>query len=89
MTPIETTPPTSVLLRGDPATSASWQRLLERSYRPGVRTLDLSRAGELPGALARPHQDREAATAWVCTGTSCLPPIHTLEALERALAAGT
>ncbi|TMH66023.1 MAG: thioredoxin domain-containing protein [Betaproteobacteria bacterium] len=84
-----TTPPTSVLLRGDPATSASWQRLLERSYRPGVRTLDLSRAGELPGALARSHQNGEAATAWVCTGTSCLPPIHTLEALERALAAGT
>src|SRR5437667_7157921 len=65
-----TSPPTNVLLRGDPATSASWQRLLERSYRPGVRTLDLSRAGELPGALARPHQDRESATARVCTGTS-------------------
>ena len=84
-----TTPPTSVLLRGDPATSASWQRLLERTYRPRVRTLDLSRAGVLTGALARPHQDGEAAaTAWVCTGTSCLPPIHALEALERGLAAG-
>ncbi|TMH51857.1 MAG: thioredoxin domain-containing protein [Betaproteobacteria bacterium] len=52
-----------------------------------VRTLDLSRAGALTGALARPHQDGEAAaTAWVCTGTSCLPPIHALEALERGLA---
>src|SRR5207237_1413866 len=52
-------------------------------------TLGLCRAGELPGALARPHQDSDAATAWVCTGTSCLPPIHAPEALERALAAGT
>jgi uncharacterized protein len=78
---------TSVLLRGDPATCASWQRLLERTYRPRVRTLDLSRAGELPGTLARPHREGEsAATAWVCTGMSCLPPIHALDALERALA---
>jgi hypothetical protein len=84
-----TSPATSVLLRGDPATCASWQRLLERIYRPRVRTLDLSRAGELPGALARPRgEDESAATAWVCTGTSCLPPIHVLDALERALAVG-
>ena len=84
-----TSPATSVLLRGDAVTCASWQRLLERAYRPRVRTLDLSRAGELAGALARPHRDGEgAATAWVCTGASCLPPIHALDALERALAVG-
>ena len=82
-------PATSVLLRGDPATCASWQRRLERAYRPRVRTLDLSRAGELPGALARPHRDGEgAATAWMCTAAACLPPIHEVEALERALAVG-
>jgi uncharacterized protein YyaL (SSP411 family) len=81
-------PPTSVLLRGDPATCGAWQRLLERTYRPRVRTLDLSREGELPGALSRPHEAGASdATAWACTGTSCLPPIHTLEALEAAIAA--
>jgi len=80
-------PATNVLLRGDPATCASWQRLLERSYRPRVQTLDLSRAGKLPGALDKPHRAEDgAANAWVCTGTSCLPPIHALDALERALA---
>jgi len=79
-------PPTMVLLRGDPATCASWQRMLERAYRPRVRSLDLSRAGDLPGALSRPHDAEDEATAWVCTGASCLPPIHTLEALETALA---
>jgi len=80
-------PPTSVLLRGDPGTSAAWQRRLERTYRPHVRTLDLAHEGELPGALSRPHEAGASdATAWVCSGTSCLPPIHTLEALEAALA---
>ncbi len=82
------TPPTSVLLRGDPAHCAAWRHTLERTYRPQVRTLDLSRADELPGALSRPHKPGASdATAWVCTGTSCLPPIHTLEALESAIAA--
>ncbi len=81
-------PPTSVLLRGDPASCAAWLRTLERTYRPQVRTLDLSHAGELPGALSRPHEPGASdATAWVCTSASCLPPIHTLEALESAIAA--
>ena len=78
-------PPTTVLLRGDAAICAAWQRQLERTYRPRVRTLDLSAADTLHGALARPHQGHDAATAWVCAGTSCLPPIHSLEALEAAL----
>jgi len=82
-------PPTTVLLRGAVATCAAWQRSLERAYRPGVRTLDLSRAGDLPGALSRPHQGENAATAWVCAGSSCLPPLHSLQALEAALAVPT
>ncbi len=79
-------PPTTVLLRGDAATCALWQRTLEGAYRPGVRVLDLSRAGALPDALSRPHLGENAATAWVCTGTSCLPALHSLEALEATLA---
>ena len=78
-------PPTTVLLRGDAATSAGWQRMLERRYRPAERTLDLSREDELPGALAKSH-DSGAATAWVCKGTRCLPPIHALDQLEATLA---
>jgi hypothetical protein len=79
-------PPTTVLLRGDAATCASWHRRLEQTYRPDARTLDLSRAGDLTGVLSRPHRDAEVATAWVCTGTACLPPIHRLPDLEAALA---
>ncbi|HXX85759.1 MAG TPA: thioredoxin domain-containing protein [Casimicrobiaceae bacterium] len=76
--------PTTVLLTGDAATCAAWQLALERAYRPGVRTLDLSAAGPLPGALSKPHVGAaDAATAWVCRGATCLPPITTIEALER------
>src|SRR5579864_1742183 len=59
-------PPTTVLLRGDPATCASWQQQLAMTYRPHVRTLDLAGAGDLPGALSQAHRGEQAATAWVC-----------------------
>jgi len=80
-------PPTSVLLRGDAATCAAWQRKLEGSYAPTRRTLDLCVADALPGALAKPHDTTGAATAWVCKGLACLPPIHSLDQLEATLAA--
>jgi hypothetical protein len=79
-------PASMVLLRGDSATCVSWQRRLERAYRPRVRVLDLSREADLPGALSRPHEGGAAeATAWVCTASACLPPIHSMETLEKAL----
>ena len=79
-------PPATVLLRGDSATCAAWRLTLERTFRPAVHVLDLSGQGALPGALDRPHEGGVgAATAWVCKGSSCLPPVHSLEALEAAL----
>jgi uncharacterized protein YyaL (SSP411 family) len=81
-------PPTTVTLRGESSTCATWQRQVEREYRPRVQVLDLSRESDLPGALARPHAGQASdATAWVCTGAACLPSIHSSEALEAALSA--
>ena len=80
-------PPTSVLLRGDAATSSVWKAKLEGSFAPTRSTLDLSGQDALPGALAKPHDPSDAATAWVCKGASCLPPIHSLDQLEATLAA--
>jgi hypothetical protein len=77
-------PPTTVTLRGEPSACAAWQRRLEAAYRPRVQVLDLARERELPGALARPHDGAGDATAWVCTGTACLPAIHSVEAVEDA-----
>ena len=81
-------PPTTVMLRGESSTCAAWQRQLERAYRPRVQILDLARETDLPGALARPHAGTPGeASAWVCTGAVCLPPIDSNEALEAALSA--
>jgi uncharacterized protein YyaL (SSP411 family) len=80
------TPPTTVILRGEPSACIAWQRAVERRYRPRVLVLDLARETDLPGALERPHEGRATeATAWVCTGTACLPAIHALPGLEVAL----
>src|ERR1022692_1582661 len=83
------TPSTTVLLRGDASTCAVWQRAVDGIYRPALQTLDLSAQDSLPGALSKPHwaaADGAAATAWVCRGMSCLPPIHSLDALRVAIA---
>jgi hypothetical protein len=82
-------PPTTVILRGEPARCTAWQRALEANYRPRVQALELSREEELPGTLSRPNvADPNGATAWVCTGAACLPPVHSSQALEAALSAG-
>ncbi len=81
-------PPTTIIMSGEPATCAEWARGLERAYRPDVRALDLSAQQSLPAALSKPHQDASGApaSAWVCRGVACLPPIHSLKTLEEALA---
>ncbi|MFO1415520.1 MAG: thioredoxin domain-containing protein [Burkholderiales bacterium] len=75
------TPPAVVLLRGDPGTCAGWHRALEAAYRPWVLALDLSGAQALPPALVKAEGPAEGAVATVCRGTTCLPPVTTLEAL--------
>ena len=81
-------PPSMLFLRGMPADCATWQRAIERHYRPTLQTLNLSQQRDLPGGLAKPH-DGEAGpvTAWLCRGTVCLPPLHALGELEARLAA--
>ena len=79
-------PPTTVLLRGDPAICAAWARAIDRSYRPTLRVLNVASHQALPAALAKPHVGGPvAATAWICTGATCLPPATTLDAIEAAL----
>jgi len=83
-----TAPPTTALLRGDADTCAAWHRAVERGYRPAVQTLDLSGEASLPGTLSKPHEARAGqagATAWICSGTTCLPAIHSLAELEAAI----
>jgi len=79
-------PPQTVILRGDPAQAAAWQRGLARAYRPASLVI------AVPSGLAglSPVLDKAApaagVNAWVCRGVECLPPIGDLAALERVLA---
>ena len=78
-------PPSSVLLAGDADSCADWQRALERTMRPGVRLYNVAGV-ELPNPLVRGPVPPSGAVAWICRGTQCLPPIHSLPEVERALA---
>ena len=81
-------PPSTVVLRGDPAMLEDWQARLASSYRP--HTLMLRVAGThpqtrpLPEPLDKPMP--EHANAWVCSGTTCLAPIHDFDKLAAVLA---
>jgi len=78
-------PPASVLLTGDPAECAGWQRALEARYRPAARIFNVAGVEGLPPALVKGASAARSA-AWVCRGTQCLPPLPTLVAIESALA---
>ena len=78
-------PPSSVLLAGDAAACADWQRALERVLRPGVAIYNVAGV-ELPAALAKGPALAAGAAAWVCRGTQCLPPLNSLADVERILA---
>jgi uncharacterized protein len=77
-------PPSSVLLAGDASVCGDWKRSIERTLRPSVHLYDVAGA-DLPAALAKAAPPQSGAVAWVCRGTQCLPPLHSLADIERAL----
>jgi len=81
-------PPTFVVLAGDPADSAAWQEALERTYRAGVRIVDLGGVDRPPPSLVKGRRPARGAVGWVCRGTTCLPPMGALAEIEGALGHG-
>ena len=81
-------PPTFVVLAGDPVETGAWHAALERSYRPNVRVLDLGPVDRPPPSLVKGRKPERGAVAWVCRGTTCLPPVASLADVEAALAQG-
>jgi len=78
-------PPQVVILRGAPNEVESWQRRLDRVYRPATLTIGIhSRTNTLPAALDKPAP-ATGVQAWVCRGVSCLPPISEFANLESTL----
>jgi uncharacterized protein YyaL (SSP411 family) len=78
-------PPTSVVLAGDRAACEAWQRELERGYRPSVRIFNVAGVTDVPPTLVKGTVAADGATAWICRGTQCLPPMRVLEKVSQAL----
>jgi hypothetical protein len=73
-------PPRVVVLRGPVTQLPIWQEELARRFDPRTVVLAIpGEVGELPSGLAFPAGDSVAA--YVCVGTSCLPPISSLPEL--------
>ncbi|HEU0199482.1 MAG TPA: hypothetical protein VFR86_03515, partial [Burkholderiaceae bacterium] len=73
-------PPQHIVLRGPAAEVESWRRALAQRYLPHAMVIALPNeidATTLPAALQHPRS--ETVSAYVCTGTTCLPPITRLE----------
>lgn len=77
-------PPAVVVLRGPQHDIASWQRRLATRYQPDAMVFALSTGTpDLPPMLDKPAG--ESATAWLCRGHHCLPPVSDADALETLL----
>ncbi len=77
-------PSSMLVVHGAASATSAWQNALRSRYLPGVMTIvpEDDVAG-LPDALDKPRG--EQATAWLCQGAKCLPPIYDLEELLELL----
>jgi len=72
-------PPSIVIIRGEPAQAADWARTLLRRYLPGTMVMTIANDEKtLPGILGN-LAPSEKTTAYVCRGTTCSPPITSIE----------
>ena len=76
-------PPATVILTGERSLTSQWHAKLAASVGPATRVYDVAGVA-LPDEL-RKGVPTTGAFAWLCRGTTCLPPIGSLEALEAEL----
>jgi len=78
-------PPSIVILRGATRELEDWQTRLNKVFRPATLIVNVPvDAASLPAALDKPAPGA-GVQAWVCRGTSCLPPIADLNELSHVL----
>ena len=81
-------PPQIVILRGEARTIDGWRRELARRYAPQRLVLAIpADTPDLPPALAD-KTPRAGPVGYLCRGSSCSPPVDSLESLIEQLAAG-
>ena len=78
-------PPGTILLSGDAEVCDSWQRTLEKGFRPKVRIFNVAGIALPPELLRAPAPAPGTAMAGVCRGTHCLPPVTSLAEIEALL----
>jgi len=77
-------PAAVLVLRGARNETRIWRDSLRSRYLPDVMTIALDGdVADLPEVLAKPRSEK--ATAWLCRGTQCLPPITDLQVLLEQL----
>ena len=77
-------PPSLLVLCGAANETAAWRAAVQKPYLPDLMIVVLAEGTPgLPQPLNKPHSDQ--TTAWLCTGTQCLPPITRLEDLSEQL----
>lgn len=76
------TPPRVFVLRGPAVAVDEWVAAARLRLGPDGLMLALPNGLELPAALDKPESDR--AVAWICSGSSCRPPVTRLaDGLDR------
>jgi hypothetical protein len=81
-------PTQTIILRGRGKILESWRKRCTSAYAPRRLILTIpTSVNNLPGALAKKTGMSGDVTAYLCTGTSCSPPITDLAELEATLAA--
>ena len=76
-------PPAIVLITGDPSATARWHAKLAAPLRTAARIYDVGGL-PLPTEL-RKGEPTASVEAWVCRGMTCLPPMTSLDEVEREL----
>jgi uncharacterized protein YyaL (SSP411 family) len=76
-------PPTTIILRGPEDATAQWKAALQSGYRSHTLVLDAAALEGLPQSLAKPLSGQ--ASAYVCRGTECLPPVGDQARLEALI----
>ncbi len=82
----QVTPPEIVIVRGTGRRPAEWARTARLVYAPRRLVLEIpADAAGLPALLAEKTPPESGARAWICRGTTCLPPVDTLSGFTTAL----
>jgi uncharacterized protein YyaL (SSP411 family) len=79
-------PPEIVIVRGEPKRMSEWAKTAGLVYAPRRLVFAIpADAADLPPALAEKSAPAGGTRAWICRGTTCLPPLDSLSALTNTL----